>query len=67
MLRILGGNPVVGLVLAAVLLVVGLTSDRPVLALAGGFVCIASLVRLVSGPSAGNEDAGTRRGTGLRR
>ena len=57
MVRILGGNPVVGILLAAVLLTIGLGTHRPLLAVAAGFVGIASMARLAS---RSRDDTGSR-------
>jgi hypothetical protein len=51
MLKLMGGNPVVGVLLGAALLAAGLLTHRPVLAVAGGFVGVISAARLVSGAS----------------
>lgn len=48
MLRLMGASPAVGIAVGVVLLVLGLYLSGYVLATAGGFVLIASSVRLVA-------------------
>jgi len=55
MVRLLGGNPVPGVLLAAALLAAGLLMHRPLLAVAGGFVGVASAARLLSGARRGDQ------------
>jgi len=59
MLKLLGGNPVIGVLLGAALLAAGLLAHRPVLAVAGGFVGVISAARLLSG-SSGRRGGGPR-------
>jgi hypothetical protein len=66
MLRILGGNPFVGVLLGAALLAVGLTAQHAVLAVAGGFVAVSSVARLLSRSGGGRNEERTRRGNGFR-
>ena len=54
MVRLLGGNPVLGVLLGVALLAGGLLTHRPVLAVAGGFVGVVSASRLLSGTRRGN-------------
>jgi hypothetical protein len=66
MLRILGGNPFVGVLMGAVLLAVGLTTQHALLAVAGGFVAVSSIARLVSGLGGGRDEERSRRRNGFR-
>lgn len=59
MLKLVGGNPVIGVLLGAALLAAGLLTHRPVLAVAGGFVGVISAARLLSG-SSGRPGSGPR-------
>ena len=54
MQKLLGGNAVLGVLLGAALLAAGLLTHRPVLAIAGGFVAVASVSRLVTGTRRGD-------------
>jgi succinate-acetate transporter protein len=63
MLRLLGFNRVLGVLLGGALLAVGLLTQRPVLAVAGGFVGVVYAFRLLSGSTAGRDnEGGSRRG-----
>jgi len=45
--KLLGGNPVVGICIAVCLLTIGLVAGDPLIAIAGGVVGVASLLRLL--------------------
>ncbi len=60
MVKLLGGNPVVGVLLGVALLAAGLLTHRPVLAVAGGFVGVISASRLLSGSFANRRGRGPR-------
>lgn len=60
MLKLLGGSPVVGVLLGVALLAAGLLTHRPVLAVAGGFVGVVSASRFLYGSFAGRRGGGTR-------
>ena len=49
MVKLLGGNPLLGMLLGVALLGAGLLTHRPVLAVAGGFVSVVSAARLMTG------------------
>lgn len=56
MLKLLGGNPVLGVLLGAAVFSVGLFIHGPVLMIAGVFVAVVSTARLVSGSGRGRGD-----------
>lgn len=54
MVKLLGGNPVVGVLLGIALLAAGLLMDGLLLAVAGGFVGVVSVSRLLTGARRGD-------------
>lgn len=54
MLKLLGANPAVGILIGISLLGFGLFTGGPLLAIAGGFVLVASLLRLLNRPGVGS-------------
>ncbi|HZC41511.1 MAG TPA: hypothetical protein VE343_12620 [Streptosporangiaceae bacterium] len=54
MVKLLGGNPLLGVLLGVALLAAGLVTHRPVLAVAGGFVGVVSAARLLTGARRGD-------------
>jgi hypothetical protein len=55
MLKLFGANPAVGVLIGIALLGFGLLTGRPLLAIAGGFVLVASLLRLLNRPGGGSQ------------
>lgn len=60
MVKLLGASPGTGILIGIALLCFGLLTGRPVLALAGGVVLVASALRWMNRPTGGSEQSDDR-------